>query len=154
MHIDAVRAEDIDALMDIQTECGLSPWTRDGYADELNRPDAVMLAARSDKGEVAGFIVGRVSILAATGFASDGEILNIGTRRVFREQGIGSGLMDRFLEICANRGAKKVWLEVRAGNAVAIKFYTNYRFVVAATRPNFYSDPVEDALLMVRESED
>ena len=152
MYVDAVRAGDLDALLDIQAECGLSAWTREGYAEELHRPDAVMLAARAENGEVAGFIVGRVSVVDPTGYASDGEVLNIGTRKAFRRQGIGSLLMDRFLEICGNRGSEKVWLEVRAGNEVAIRFYSNYGFVVAATRPKFYSDPVEDAFLMVRES--
>ena len=152
MHVDEVGPKDLDALLEIQAECGLSPWTREGYGEELYRPDAIMLAGRADDGQVAGFIVGRAPVIAPTGYASDGEILNIGIRPRFRRHGLGSMLMDRFLEICGDRGAKKVWLEVRAGNKVAMEFYANYGFVAAATRPNFYSDPVEDAILMVRES--
>ena len=152
MYIAEVAPADIDALLDIQDECGLSPWTRAGYADEINRPEAVMLVARPDSESIAGFIVGRVPIVASAADAAEGEILNIGSRPKYREQGVGSMLMDRFLEISSERGCERVWLEVRESNHEALKFYARYRFVVAARRPDFYSDPVEDALLMIRES--
>jgi ribosomal-protein-alanine N-acetyltransferase len=40
---------------------------------------------------------------------------------------------------------------VRAGNAGALRLYTRLGFYVAGTRRNYYSNPVEDALILWRD---
>ena len=41
-------------------------------------------------------------------------------------------------------------LEVRASNAAAISLYKSYGFKIEAVRKRYYSNPVEDALIMWR----
>ena len=60
-----VREELIDEILSIQTECGLSEWTREGYIDELTHADAVLIAARV-KGVIAGFLAGRAPASTAS----------------------------------------------------------------------------------------
>ena len=46
-------------------------------------------------------------------------------------------------------GAKKIYLEVRSKNKVAINFYIKFKFIKDAIRTNYYSgDSPDDAVLM------
>ena len=142
--IQPARSTDIPAIKAIEIECGLSPWTLAAYASELKRSDAVVLTAHSASRDVIGFILGRVPKQAN----DQAEILNIGTLPLFRNRGIGSGLLNEFRSICLKRRISVIWLEARASNQSAIDFYHLHGFVRRGLRPNFYTDPVEDAELM------
>jgi ribosomal-protein-alanine N-acetyltransferase len=48
-------------------------------------------------------------------------------------------------------GAKRATLEVRASNHSALRLYERLGFYVAATRKHYYSNPVEDALILWRD---
>jgi ribosomal-protein-alanine N-acetyltransferase len=48
-------------------------------------------------------------------------------------------------------GARRATLEVRAGNAGARRLYERLGFYVAGTRRNYYTNPVEDALILWRD---
>uniref|UniRef100_UPI0028DBC5C3 GNAT family N-acetyltransferase n=1 Tax=Stomatobaculum longum TaxID=796942 RepID=UPI0028DBC5C3 len=50
------------------------------------------------------------------------------------------------VEMCA-RGAEAATLEVRAGNAAAIRLYEKHGFLLAGRRKKYYENPVEDALI-------
>lgn len=141
MQIRRLRADDIPTIIDIQTECGLSPWTSEAYEIELHRTDSIMLAALRDA-TIVGFIVGRAV------HEVEAEIYNIGTTSHVRRTGVGSVLVDAFVEECRTRGVSKVWLEVRVGNQAARGFYRSLGFEPVLTRKNFYSNPVEDAIVM------
>lgn len=148
MNIVTLEPADIPELLEIQSECGLGSWTAAGYQVEIKKPDSIIIGARDADGSISGFIVGRLGI--ATGSeSSEAEIYNIGTRTRARQRGVGSALLKRFVQICRDRGVEAVWLEVRTGNDQAINFYTNRGFEAVDTRRNFYSDPVEDASVMV-----
>jgi ribosomal-protein-alanine N-acetyltransferase len=47
-------------------------------------------------------------------------------------------------------GATRATLEVRASNEDARRLYERAGFSVAAVRPRYYSNPVEDALILWR----
>jgi len=141
------RPLDIGSICGIQAECRLSAWTADGYRSEMARPDSIILAARSGSGETLGFIAGRV-IPGSGGSGSDAEIYNIGVGSAFRNRRIGSTMLRRFIEASKRQAVDRIWLDVRAGNSRAIKFYSNHGFVGAGRRKAFYTDPVEDAEIM------
>jgi ribosomal-protein-alanine N-acetyltransferase len=46
------------------------------------------------------------------------------------------------------RGARSVYLEVRQTNAVARRMYETGGFEVVGVRRKYYSEPVEDAIVM------
>ena len=48
------------------------------------------------------------------------------------------------------RGCHRCFLEVRKSNQAAIDFYIAHQFQIAGSRRNYYSDPMEDALIMER----
>lgn len=138
----------IDAVMQIAEACGLAPWPRDDYLAEIDRGDSIFLLLKASGDECAGFAVGRP---VAGGGVTEAELYNIGIDPRFRALGGGMMLLQAFLEECKKRGAKAVWLEVRASNKSAIRLYERAGFIQTAVRRLFYRNPVEDAIIMKKE---
>jgi ribosomal-protein-alanine N-acetyltransferase len=65
-----------------------------------------------------------------------------------RRRGIGVALMETVLAWARDLGAKEIWLEVRKSNVPAVRLYERCGFAITGSRPGYYVDPVEDALLM------
>jgi ribosomal-protein-alanine N-acetyltransferase len=49
------------------------------------------------------------------------------------------------------KGARRVFLEVRASNAAAQKLYSALGFTGTSVRKEYYDSPVEDAVIMTLE---
>ena len=81
----------------------------------------------------------------------EGEIMNVAVRREYRRRGVAGRLMKELLSRAEKRGAARFILEVREGNLPAIRLYESLGFLHAGRRKNFYSDPAEDALIMIKE---
>jgi ribosomal-protein-alanine N-acetyltransferase len=78
----------------------------------------------------------------------EAHIATIATHPDFRRRGIGEQLLIAALLSARAEGAAHAFLEVRAGNPGALSLYKKYGFVVAGTRPQYYKDNNEDAILM------
>jgi ribosomal protein S18 acetylase RimI-like enzyme len=83
---------------------------------------------------ICGFLVSR-------NIAGEVEILNLATATEFRRQGVATALI-------GDIDASDIFLEVRESNIVARKLYEKLGFFVVGTRPEYYDDPVETALVM------
>ena len=137
--------EDADVVRHIARRCGIDSWTVDQYREETKRTDAVFWVARRGP-EVNGFISGRIVPSASDGM--DGEIYNIAINPESRGQGIGRKLLEKAIKNFTGEGCNAVWLEVRESNRNAIQFYENNGFTHATIRRNFYTSPVENAIVM------
>jgi ribosomal-protein-alanine N-acetyltransferase len=82
--------------------------------------------------------------------AEEAEILNLAVDSTRRRQGIGSLLMQNALAACKAVGARKIFLEVRDSNEAARKFYLRMGFTEVGRRREYYSRPLEDALILGR----
>ncbi|MEP7147687.1 MAG: ribosomal protein S18-alanine N-acetyltransferase [Acidobacteriota bacterium] len=142
--ITKTELSDVPELKRIEIECGLSPWSIDAYESELERQDSLILKAQRMDGSVIGFILGRVPF-----DGGDAEIYNLGVATTLRREGIGSMLLKQFRNICVERRVADIWLEVRDSNVSAISFYRSHGFSKKGTRSNFYSNPTENAVLML-----
>ena len=60
-------------------------------------------------------------------------------------------LLNRVLEEGRGMGARRATLEVRASNEGARRLYERMGFYVAGIRRDYYTNPVEDALVLWRE---
>jgi ribosomal protein S18 acetylase RimI-like enzyme len=65
-----------------------------------------------------------------------------------RRAGIGRALCRAVLDWSRSQGAIEVVLEVRANSTAAIALYTSLGFTFSASRPRYYRDPGDDALLL------
>jgi ribosomal-protein-alanine N-acetyltransferase len=79
------------------------------------------------------------------------HINNLAMRPQFRAQGLGTALLHHVLAEARLLGARRATLEVRASNEGARRLYERLGFYVAGTRRHYYSNPVEDALILWRD---
>ena len=93
--------------------------------------------------ESTGFILGRLT-------TGEAEILDLAVRPGSRRRGDATALTEFLLRRFRILGAQKIFLEVRESNQGAISFYDTMGFRPAGTRPNYYRNPVEAAVLLMR----
>jgi ribosomal-protein-alanine N-acetyltransferase len=91
--------------------------------------------------EVLGFVTCRL-------IPPEAEIENIVVSESCRRHGIGGQLLVELVEKLGDAGIETLHLEVRVSNQPAIGLYKSFGFSEAGRRPRYYSDPVEDAVLM------
>jgi ribosomal-protein-alanine N-acetyltransferase len=142
-----LRPGDIREILAIAEAGRLSPWSHRDYMDELARTDSLMLTAVTGDG-LAGFIVARRVPASGDDGGRDLEIYNIGVVPELYRKGIGGALMNEIIAISRRDRIRSIWLEVRASNERAIRFYEYFGFQIIASRRSFYRDPTEDGLTM------
>jgi len=138
-----LRAEDIPRIRAlVAASPGAAQWSLEAYAQLLEGPSRAFVL--SEQLRIIGFIALRV-------IADEAEILNLAVLPESRRQGWGSRLLAAAEQHARSRGARSLFLEVRESNSPAIRFYENQGFVRSGLRPNYYRDPAEAAVLMMRE---
>ena len=137
---------DLPEVERIERENFSRPWTAEDYQSFLDRADADFLVAAAD-GSVVGYI-------GEYGIPDEGDITNVSVDRRYRNRHIGSRLVSELIRTAGERGIRKIFLEVRESNAPAIRLYENAGFRRTGIRRNYYSAPVENAVLMMRGPEE
>ncbi|HKR01375.1 MAG TPA: ribosomal protein S18-alanine N-acetyltransferase [Pyrinomonadaceae bacterium] len=147
-YLSQMTEHDLLEVVEIEESCGLSRWGWEAYHAELAQERrSVMLVARrhysSDaQGQrVSGFIASRL-------VADELHVNNVAVRPESRRLGIARRLLETALAEGARMGAVTAFLEVRAGNASAQALYERCGFKVTGRRPGYYTQPLEDALVM------
>ena len=148
--IERVLSErDLDEIVAIEQACFTNPWTRQMYLRELQNPDVSfsyvlrLTGFPGEQGPIVGFCCFWLVL-------DEIHINNLAVRAECQGRGYGSALLEHVLEVGASRGARRATLEVRRSNAAARRLYERLGFEVAATRPNYYINPREDALILWR----
>ena len=142
--IRAIQPDDVSAVLEIQTSSKeAAQWSRAAYEKLIHACSSELVLVAERAGSVIGFMVGRQ-------VADELEILNLAVAGVVRRQGVGKALLQDVFADAAARGVQKVFLEVRASNFAAQSFYQTQNFAIAGRRANYYTSPVEDALLLAR----
>lgn len=93
------------------------------------------------------YILGFISGLLVS--KDTARILMLAVRPSHREKGIGSNLLQSFIESSAQRGMKKITLEVRISSNKAIKFYRERGFHPIGIIEDFYSNG-ESGIKMIK----
>ncbi len=93
--------------------------------------------------DLSGFICG--SKYSGT----EARILLLAVEYSSRRLGLGSKLVDAFMNVCKSAGFLSVRLEVRTDNDSAIAFYRKHGFSITSTLIYYYSD-LSDAYQMWR----
>jgi ribosomal-protein-alanine N-acetyltransferase len=120
---------------------GAAQWSETGY-ESLGANRLEGWGAFRD-GVLHGFIIVRR-------VEEEMEILNLAVDPTSRRSGIASRLL---VECMAGGNAgvpRRIFLEVRESNSTAQAFYSSQGFVLGGRRRGYYSDPLEDALVLVR----
>ena len=138
-------AADLDAVMAIERISFPRPWERQAFSDELVRPWArLQVLRRMSTGEVLGFCNYWL-------VADELHILNVAIHPNQRRHGHAARLLQHILAEAERNKIRVVSLEVRVSNLAAQALYRKFGFRDVGTRPKYYADNGEDALLMDRE---
>ncbi|MGO9432923.1 MAG: GNAT family N-acetyltransferase [Terracidiphilus sp.] len=139
---------DIDRVLGIANGLDHAPhWPRKVYEEMLEPGNAgrrialVAVVEAAGAGLVAGFVVASV-------VAPEAELESIGVAAEFQKRGIGRGLVNEIARKVALLGVTKVLLEVRDSNFAAKAFYQALGFRKMSRRPGYYTDPIEDGVVM------
>jgi len=95
-------------------------------------------------GEIAGNI-------AVNEVVDEADIIDVDVMPDYRRRGIANKLLAQAELNAVLRGCTKVHLEVRESNAAARALYEKRGYQIVGCRPNYYSNPTEDAILMTLE---
>lgn len=137
---------DLDAIMAIENRSfPTDAWSRETMAAELSSPHGRYLVDDQD-----GAVIGYGGVRALRGSA-DADIQTIALLAEHRGQGRGRALLRALLAAATERGAREVFLEVRADNPVAEGLYIAEGFREIGRRPRYYQPDDVDAIVMRRQ---
>ena len=144
--------DDISRIAEIEAEAFAPPWAAGALLSELYREDSFFAVAYMLAGEkVCQIRTLPVGFVILRGFTDDGELLQIAVDRDARRCGIADLLMTAALGYAREKNLKAVFLEVRMSNDAAVALYKKHGFKSVRFRKDYYSNPLEDALVMVRD---
>jgi len=112
-------------------------WSRSQIADALVLPNTYAIIVdedgvliESDYGSAAGFVLTRAG-------PGEEELLLIGVRPESRGRGVARSLIEHLFNTARQRGAKRIFLEMRRGNP-AIHLYQKVGFEPIGHRRDYY----------------
>ena len=134
------REEDMHGVLEIELESISPPWTHGGLLREIYRNDS-FFALATERVAVLGFVILRR-------MADEGELFQIAVRAAQRRRGVADLLMEAALGWAYGCGVTEIYLEARASNEAARALYKKHGFKQTGHRKEYYTDPVEDAVIM------
>lgn len=141
-----MRVEDIQHVMAIAAGLKDAPrWPEAVYRaafDSAQMPRRVALvASHGPSGPVIGFAM-------ASLLPPQAELETIAVKSDAQRRGIGSLLIEELAGELKAAAVSEILLEVRTSNYQARAFYGAAGWRQTGTRPRYYADPEEDAVLM------
>lgn len=136
--------DELDQVADIESASFSNPWTRDMLARELEQSEITRIyVLKMPDGAIAAFC-------ACWLIVDEAHINTLAVEQSRRRQGLATALLEYVLADVTADGATQATLEVRRSNAAALALYQRLGFAVAGVRPNYYSLPDEDGLILWR----
>lgn len=118
------------------------PFNQKDIFSYICQETGMCFTALDDSG-VIGYVIGRK-------IPPEGEIYRIAVREDRRQRGVGYRLLSYCLKTERGSGVETVFLEVRSKNAPAIALYRAYGFKEMGIRKNYYQNPSDDAIVMIK----
>ena len=143
IHYVPMTADHVPAVAELEKLCFTTPWSERSVASELDNPLSLWLVALD--GEAVVGYVGSQSVM------DEADMMNIAVLPDYRRLGIAQSLVTALCDRLARNGVHSLTLEVRASNQPAKALYAKLGFTEAGRRPNYYSNPKEDACILRKE---
>jgi [ribosomal protein S18]-alanine N-acetyltransferase len=138
--------DDLDAIMALETSTFVSDaWSAESMSSELASKHTYYLFAFDPSSPRV--LAGYGGLLAPRG-SGDGDIQTLAVAENARRHGLGRTLVTALVAEAASRGAKQVFLEVRADNPGARALYDSLGFEQIAVREKYYQPDGVDAQIM------
>ena len=130
---------DLEEAYKIELDINPSPWKYETFLSSFEVGHKGLICKKDNL--MIGFII-------FSPISPEAHVLSISVRNEMQSKGIGTLLLKSMLDQCKVMNYKKIFLEVRVSNEKAINFYEKFGFSKDAIRNNYYTDNLEDALLM------
>ncbi len=141
MHIRRFLPENMAGVTALEHNLGQG-WSVDSVRQEIDRPSGLQLVACGDyTGTVIGWCCGFQ-------IGEEEELLRIAVARPERLKGVASALLAQFEKECVKEKVSTVFLEVAKANVAARRLYARFSYIQVGNRKGYYSQPVDDALVM------
>jgi [ribosomal protein S18]-alanine N-acetyltransferase len=134
---------DLPQVIAVERRSFSTAWSLAMFVLELSKPSGVCLAALDGR-TLVGYLV-------CSRYDEAWHLMNIAVDPTSRRHGIARGLLETLLDRAGRDAAYT--LEVRTSNRPAIALYEDFGFRNAGTRPRYYADTGEDAIIMWRTTE-
>ena len=144
MDIRRAHPDDATAIAEMEQNIFGDPWSKKDIFSYLCSQTGMCFSALQD-GEIIAYLIGRK-------IPPEGEIYRIAVREDKRQRGIGYRLLSYALKTELGAGVETVFLEVRSKNEPAIALYKAYGFKESGIRKNYYQNPTDDAIIMIKDS--
>lgn len=138
-----MHAAHLDAVMAIEAGAYAFPWSRGNFVDSLAAGyDARVLY--DEQGEILGYFVAMAGV-------DEMHLLNITVAPAAWHQGHARFMLGALADLCRQRQARQLWLEVRESNERARAIYRRHGFAEVGKRRGYYPAAHgrrEDAVVM------
>ncbi len=139
-----IRTEEVPVIAEMEKTCFPDPWSLTMLEECFCNRFDVCLVMEED-GQFIGYCIFRI-------LSGEGELFRIAVLPQHRGKGYGRKLMEAMEEYAKEEEVTSIMLEVRESNEAAKKLYTAYGFEVEHIRKSYYSNPVEDGVVMCNRS--
>lgn len=133
--------EDLDEIMALEELCFSVPWSRESFESEIQKNNLAHYFIIERENSIVGY--GGVWYIM-----DEGHITNVAIHPEYRKLGLGKLLVHEMIIQAKLSDINYLTLEVRVSNMPAITLYERIGFEKAGTRPKYYTDNQEDALIM------
>ena len=142
--IAAMARADLPEILAIENAAFATPWPEAAFVEEmkgLHGQCVVLRPADDEKAPIAGYMCFWIL---------EGELIinNVAIATAWRRLGLGRRLMEHAFDAARRSGCHAAYLEVRPSNVAALTLYARFGFSVISRRRGYYSDNLEDALVM------
>ncbi|MCM3576009.1 ribosomal protein S18-alanine N-acetyltransferase [Mesobacillus subterraneus] len=136
-----MTVDDLDEVMEVELKSFTVPWSKEAFFNELTKNQfAHYLIVEVDQ-RVVGYCGVWIII-------DEAHITNIALLPEYRGMKLGEALMAKVMELARELGAMRMTLEVRVSNERAQNLYRKFGFEEGAIRKQYYTDNMEDAIVM------
>ena len=142
IEIRRLEERDIASVAEIERLCFDEPWSEKSLRLLLQVKNVGFVV------EIDGFVAaygGMVTVL------DEGQITNIATHPDYRRRGLAKQIMDAIDSFSVENEIVYLSLEVREQNFAARSLYLSCGWREAGIRKNFYSKPLDNAVVMIKE---
>ena len=134
--IEKMSLRDLENIKEILTIEFDDFWNYNILKEELNSSNSYYIVAKSEN-ELENEIVGFAGMKVVIG---QSDIMNIVTKKAYRNQGIGTILLKNLILLSKNLQLSSISLEVNEENKAAIYLYKKFGFQQTGFRKNYYQN--------------
>ncbi len=142
MNLRKMIEEDLHAVLEIENESFISPWSKEQFKYELNENPYAKCIVIEDDGEIVGFIDYWITFEIC-------QINQIAIKKEKRKKGYATKMLHYLFLYAINNEVDLITLEVRTKNESAIAFYEKNGFEIILAKKQYYENG-DDAFYMIK----